>query len=262
MRQAWSFFQLVRLDFCLLTFLSVFVPLVVRTGEVGSSIRRAVPLLFISMCTFIVNDLDDIERDVVNHPERPLPSGRIAPALAVIYYFMCLGAALLTIRSYAEIAVQFWYYLLLIASISYGYVIEFTPAIKAPYVAACVSVPVIIIAITYPRERDLITIAVALFLFALGRELCGDVVDRRGDRPSILHAVSPQSIGFVAFLLHVVALVLLATRSADGKDAAALLLVAALTAIAGDFWFRHAKYDSAITVMKGQMFLGLYYIAR
>src|ERR1017187_7491524 len=71
--------QLTRVDSSVMGFLCLFIPVYARTGDVGLSLGRAIPLLFICMCTFIANDLDDFERDRINHPERPLPGHRLSP---------------------------------------------------------------------------------------------------------------------------------------------------------------------------------------
>ena len=79
--------RLTRLGTSLIGFVGVFLPLLARTNQVWTSLGRASPLLFTCICTFIANDLDDVERDRVNHPERPLPAGELSRAVAGILYF-------------------------------------------------------------------------------------------------------------------------------------------------------------------------------
>src|SRR3954464_12491970 len=110
---ARSLLKLTRLDSSLLVALAVFIPLFVRTKDLGLSLSKAIPLLFIGMCTFIANDLDDVEKDRINHPERPLPSGHVKPSLAAMLYFFCLVSALSTTRFYVQANMAFWYFLLL-----------------------------------------------------------------------------------------------------------------------------------------------------
>lgn len=71
--------RLTQVDSSMLSFLAIFLPLSVRTKDLGLSFSRAIPLLFTGMCTFIANDLNDIEKDRVNHPERPLPVRHLTP---------------------------------------------------------------------------------------------------------------------------------------------------------------------------------------
>ena len=111
--------RLTRLDSSLLALLAVFLPLWVRTGNLAQSLGRALPLLFSFMCTFIANDLDDVEKDRVNHPDRPLPARQITPALAAVLYFTCLALALFSTRCYVSPGIAFLYYSLIALLISY-----------------------------------------------------------------------------------------------------------------------------------------------
>ena len=161
--------QILRLDMSLLAFLSIFVPVLVRTNDLRESVRKAAPLLFIGMCTFIINDLDDIEKDRTNHPSRPLPSGQIQPVFVAVLYFMCLAGALLTtLFCITGEYVVFLYYLVLTLCISYSYVVEYLPAFKALYVAGASAIPVLIVIAYYPNETTLYLVAAANFSFMLG----------------------------------------------------------------------------------------------
>src|SRR4051812_27541895 len=180
MRLARSFLKLTRLDSSLLVALAVFIPLFSRTKDLGLSLSKATPLLFIGMCTFIANDLDDIEKDLINHPERPLPSGSINPAFAAMLYFCCLVAALFTTKFYVQPKIAFLYYLLLMLSISYRYVVDCFPGFKSPYVAGATSIPVLIVATSYPEEAGLFLFAISGFFFFLGRGLFIGPLDRTG----------------------------------------------------------------------------------
>ena len=212
MQLARSLLKLTRLDSSMLIALTVFIPLFVRTKDLGLSLSKAIPLLFISICTFIANDLDDIEKDLINHPERPLPSGHIKPSLAAVLYFFCLASALFTARIYVQANMAFWYYLLLSLSISYGYVVDCFPGFKSIYVAGAISVPVLIVAASYPSEGKLYLVAGAVFFFVLGRELCMDFVDRDGDAASFMHKLSARSISLMAFSSQTTGLLLLTAQ--------------------------------------------------
>src|SRR5438552_2133271 len=136
-----------------MAFLCLFLPTYARTKNLAMSAGRSIPLLFIFMCTFIANDLDDLERDLINHPNRPLPSRRLHPMLAAVLYFLCLGVALFLTKYFVNERIAFWYYALMIMTISYGYIVEYLPSIKAPYVATAISVPVCILIAHYPDEK-------------------------------------------------------------------------------------------------------------
>src|ERR1041385_7266855 len=186
LRLMWVFARLVRLDSSLLGFLTLFLPLWARTRQIQQSAQRAVPFLFIWICTFVANDLDDKDRDEINHPARPLPRGEITPGIAACLYFGALAAALITIKEFTTFDQAVWYYSILAIFISYHYVVEHVAVLKAPYVAAGIAAPILVIAQFFPGDTRLSLVAPAAFCFALCRELCMDVLDRSGDRQSAL----------------------------------------------------------------------------
>src|SRR5690348_2235674 len=138
-----------------MAFLCLFLPIYARTKSLIISAQRSLPMLFIFMCTFIANDLDDLERDLINHPNRPLPSRHLHTRVAAVLYFFCLGVALFLTKSFVDEHIAFWYYSLMVISISYGYIVEYIPSIKAPYVAAAISIPVCILVVSYSSEKRL-----------------------------------------------------------------------------------------------------------
>jgi len=258
---ARSLLKLTRLDSSLLVALAVFIPLFSRTKDLGLSLSKAAPLLFIGMCTFIANDLDDIEKDRINHPERPLPSGSINPAFAAVLYFCCLAAALFTAKFYLQPKVAFLYYLLLMVSISYRYVVDWFPGFKSPYVAGATSIPVLIVAISYPEEARLYLVSISVFFFVLGRELCMDLIDRAGDVVSFMHKIEVRHIEIAAIVAQLIGLLLLAVQVDKLLDVVDVLLIATLLALSGRYWFKLARYKTAIVMMKLQLFVGLYFLS-
>jgi geranylgeranylglycerol-phosphate geranylgeranyltransferase len=226
----------------------------------AQSLSRAVPLLFSFMCTFIANDLDDLEKDRVNHPDRPLPAGQITPVLAAVLYFTCLALALFSTRYYVAPDIAFLYYGLIALLISYGYIVEWLPGLKAPYVATVTTIPVLIVATFYPGETGLYWVAAAVFFLVIGREICMDIRDRPGDPISFMHRFRPKPLAVIAFFLEVFGLLMLASQTHRVGDLVALLIMTVLLAQSGIFWFKFSKYRSAITLMKLKWFIGLYFL--
>lgn len=253
--------RLMRPPSSLLTFLAVFLPVFVRTGNSLLGLRRATPLLFASICIFVVNDLHDIEKDKINHPERPLPSGKLTPAFVTSLYLLCLVAALVTTRFLVtNSAAAFWYYLALLVGVSYGYIVDFLPGIKSAYVACAASIPMLILASYYPGATKFYFVAIALGIFTLGRELCKDLCDRNGDPVSFLHSVEPQKVSTVAFILQTMGLLLLASTIAKLLDLLIVLTMLLLLALSSVWWFRFQRATLSLSVMKAVMFLGLYFL--
>lgn len=260
MRIVTSLLQLARPYSTLLAFLSVLVPVFVRTSDIALSVERALPLLFISICTFVSNDLDDIDKDRINHPERPLPRGHILPSCVATFYFFSLALALLTTRYFIPVPAAFLYYLLLILCISYHYVVDYLPAAKAAYVAAASCLPLLILAAFYPAETALYIVAVAEFAFMLGREICKDILDRDGDPDSILHRIPAARMAAGAFAMQSVALILLTPLLLTPYRVLEFAGMTLLLACSYVLWFRADRRRTATAVMKANIFLGLSFL--
>lgn len=252
--------RLTRLGTSLLGFVAVFLPLLVRTHDLRISLGRAIPLLFACVCTFIANDLDDVERDRVNHPWRPLPAGHLTPAVAGVMYFGCLFLALFTTKYYVETNTAFWYYTFIIISISYGYTVKCFPSFKPLHVATAGSILVLIVAAWYPNETRLYLVAGSLFLITLGREICLDIRDRAGDPVTFMHRFNPMALGLVGFCLEATGLLLLVVQLSRPQDIGALLGMTFLLALAAFYWFKFANYRRATLIMKMQFVVGLYFL--
>ncbi len=224
------------------------------------SFHAAIPLLFISICTFIANDLDDVEKDKVNHPDRPLPAGHFSPAFATILYFTSLALALFLTRYYASTGVEFIYYGAIALAISYNYIVEYLPLFKAPYVAVAAGVPILIVAASYPQEAKLYVVAGSVVLLTLGREMCMDIRDRAGDKVSFLHGFHPTSLAGFAFFLQMtgtISLVFLINKVIDIIDLLVMIFLLVLAAIC---WFKFESYKLSLILMKIELFVGLYFL--
>ncbi len=252
--------RLIRLDSSLLGFLAVFLSLLARTKDFALSLTKAIPFLFICICTFIANDIDDVEKDRINHPERPLPSGHLSSTSAVILYFTFLALALFSTRHYVEPYIAFWYYGITILSISYRYIVNWLPNLKTPYVALAVSIPFLMMAASYPTETKLYTVAGSVFLLTLGREICGNIQDRAGDSVSFMHSINPVTLAVIAFSLQVIGILLLSTEVYKLGDLIDLIAMILLQVVSGFYWFKLARYRRATNVMKLQFLVGLYFL--
>lgn len=241
-------------------FLAVFLPLAVRTSDLIVSCRYALPTLFISMCIFIVNDIDDIESDKVNHPDRPLPSGRLLPSVAAGFYFICFALALFTSKLLVPQETSFLHYLFLFLAINYKYVEEYAPNFKAFYAAILLSFPVLLAVSLLPDANELYLVVATSFLFILGRELCMDFLDQAGDQPSFITSISRRFLTTLAFSVQGVGLLLLVPLTMVPMDALVLLIIVALSFSSFYLWVQPTKGWWAIQVMKLQMFGGLYFL--
>lgn len=211
------------------------------------------------MCTFVANDLNDLESDIVNHPDRPLPRKLIRPAFATTLYFLSLGIGLFSTRYFVEERIAFWYYALFSLSVSYGLVVDYLPTIKAPYVALASSIPVLILAAFF-SDAKFYAMSVSAFLITFGRELCLGIRDREGDGSSWLKRIPRATLAWGAFTVQAVGIsVLLKETHTLGEFLIVLLMVSILGASAV-LWMRYSCLTIAVTLMKLEFFTGLYFL--
>jgi 4-hydroxybenzoate polyprenyltransferase len=196
----------------------------------------------------------------VNHPERPLPAGHLNPAFAVALYFTFLAAALFSTKQYVSPGIAFCYYALIAMTISYRYIVEWFPSVKAPYVAVASSVPVLIIAAWYPDETRLCFVAGAVLLLMTAREICMDIEDRDGDGFSVMHKFRPTKLAVVAFSIQAMGLVVLASQIRSAGEVVDLLAMTLLLGISCVSWFKFCRYKLATDLMKVELFVGLYFL--
>jgi hypothetical protein len=175
-------------------------------------------------------------------------------------YFTSLSLALFTTRHYVTQGIAFWYYGLIAISISYGYVVECFPSLKAPYVAAVSSIPILIVAAWYPAEVRFYFLAGSVFLVSVGRETCMDITDRGGDSISFMHRFEPGTLALIAFCIEAAGLLLLLVQVGKPRDIAALIGTMVLLGLAALYWFKFANYNRAGFLMKLQLVVGLYFL--
>lgn len=260
MRTAGALLRLTRPTTTALIFLSVFLPTLARNREITESLLAALPALFIAMCTFILNDIDDFEADKINHPDRPLPSGRLLLPSVTGFYFLCLALAVLWTKTFVSGRASFLYYTLLFVVINYKYVEAHFPNWKASYVASASSFPVLIVIALTAQSAMLHLVALATFLFVLGRELLLDYVDRAGDPESFVTAISFRRVTMLAFTAQVLGLIALVPLAGTAKDVSMVFMFAILSAASLTSWLAGRGKGVATDIMKVQMYIGIYFL--
>ncbi len=217
-------------------------------------------MLFIAMCTFILNDINDFEVDKVNHPDRPLPSGQLLLSIATIFYFFCLALALFSTKLLVPGNSASMYYFFLVLVINYKYIVEQLPNCKSLYVSCASAFPVLIVASLLKDTRGLYLVALATSLFVWGREILLDFLDRDGDRTSFIHSTPRSHLTALAFTSQAAGLLLLTPLAQGIFGTLILSLVIALTPISLWLWLASETPRRSILIMKAQMYGGLFFL--
>lgn len=152
----------------------------------GSVWRAAAAMLCITTFGYVTNDLADLAEDRINKPQRPLASGRVAPARA---RSLALALALLGLSAAASVSLLA---LLVAAAVLlllhlYNVRLKTTPALGNLLIgglAGCALLAggVAVYGLDAPRLLRLLPPALTLALFVTGRELLKTLEDLPGDR--------------------------------------------------------------------------------
>jgi hypothetical protein len=87
-----------------------------------------------------------------------------------------------------------------------------------------------------------------------------DIEDRAGDDFSLMHGLRPTPLALVAFSMQVMGLLLLVSQIRRTGEVVDLIAMTFLLAISGVCWFKFSSYKLATSLMKVQLFVGLYFL--
>lgn len=243
-----------------LAFAMVFLPYYVRTRDLWSSIMLATPIFTIAMCMFILNDINDVDRDRINHPRRPLPTGTISVKTAGIAYLLLFGTSLILVRILIERGVHFIYLAGFLLAINYNTVVNNLPKLKNPYVALTATVPVFIVNSALATPAIPTSVALAIFLFVFGREMLMDVHDAPGDGQTLAKSLTTGRAAVIAFSLQAMAMVVLGLHLTSPLRIISLGLILLLFAYILARWRRPQARLFLIHLMKVQLMVALSFL--
>lgn len=138
---------------------------------------------FISSPALILNDYFDIEVDRVNAPHRPLPSGIISPAEAVVLTIASTLAALAAAYRIGISALALCIFLWIIG-VLYNWRLKEAGLPGNVMVACSVAATFLLggIIAGAPWDKAVLTFSLIAFLFDLGEEIAADAMDIEGDK--------------------------------------------------------------------------------
>ena len=236
--RAGSVVRLLHLPIAVALLLACAPPIALAVGSAAAGAALACPFCLALMGSFPLNDLFDIERDRINKPYRPLPSGALSPRFALAAGVACEVAALALGLAVAPDALTLAAYLVAVAGASlYNVVLRFASPLKGFYTAAIIGIPLTYAALVAGVPLPGV-FAVAAVAFFAGRELMMDVCDAAGDAATGLVTVA-QLLGerraaHLAWGLMAGAVALMGVSSAEAplQVAGTLACTAAMLALA------------------------------
>ncbi|PZD71121.1 hypothetical protein C1752_07849 [Acaryochloris thomasi RCC1774] len=149
----------------------------------------AIVLVCTTAGAFAINDYDDIEKDRINHPERPLPSRILMPqhawwAAVVLFGVALLAAIPLGLLSWMLVAVStllLW---------NYSAILNVSGILGNGVVATIVAVLILFASLVAGRPLAMLYPSAFLFCYILAKEIVWDIHDAVGDRNRNVYTIA------------------------------------------------------------------------
>lgn len=171
-------------------FLGAYYPLFQQAGEFWQVMAAAFSAMLIAGAGYVINDYYDLETDMINKPQRVLPSGKMSSRAAFIYgiilfiigiilsYFT--GSVICILLAFVNAIALFLYAgIFKRAFVSGNLLVSYAAASTFVYGAI----------VTDNLSQSLI-IAFFAFLYTFLREIIKDMEDRRGDQLTGAHTLA------------------------------------------------------------------------
>jgi 4-hydroxybenzoate polyprenyltransferase len=245
--------RLIRFDTCLLTALSIFVPLLFKTGDIIFSSTYSLPLFSIVASGFIINDIQDAENDKINHPKRVLPSKQVTLHFAVVTYFILLGTSLIAIKELIPLKYIYIYAVYLILITNYNYIKAEFPYLKIFFVSTVMGLHLFILS-QLVSISTYFSIGIIFYIFA--RELLMDINDLKGDGKTLVKLLGVSVSVYYSFLFQFLSIALITFYVANNKLDYLVMALSIITIIFNYFfWKIETKRKQVIRIMKIQLVL-------
>lgn len=144
-------------------------------------LKTATVLICMTAGAFAINDFDDIEKDRINHPERPLPSGTLLPHhawwIAVTLFCIALGAAI-------PLGLSCWIVVAISALLLWNYapILNISGILGNGVVAMIVAALIFFASLVAERPWAMLYPSIFLFFYILAKEIVWDIHDAEGDQ--------------------------------------------------------------------------------
>lgn len=212
------------------------------------------------VCTFIINDVNDLEKDRTNHPDRPLPKNRITVSMAVALYFFFVFLSLLLVKIFVPEKYVYIYLVFLVMLTNYDYVVAEFPYIKNVYVSATAIIPIIVLSYISPGDYNYTHVAGSLALFTLGREIFMDIKDAAGDGDTFSKRIGQHKSFIVAAILQWIGVLTLMFVVTGILDQITVIFLVITLGVVHWRWKKNENWSLLIFFMKIQMLMGLVFL--
>ena len=176
--------KLMRPQSVFLMLLLIYIPIVIETKDYGYGFVQILPFYLLITGEIILNDYQDVEKDKINKPHRPLAKGKISLQLAKylfnIFISMSLvGAIICYNQSFVRIVFFFAVFGILT---SYSVYLKKIALVKT-FITALTTVICLCFVFSYYELKVVrVYYSVVAFFYISSRELLMDIRDYAGDK--------------------------------------------------------------------------------
>ncbi|MCD6276236.1 MAG: UbiA family prenyltransferase [Thermoplasmata archaeon] len=208
------YLQILRIGNCVMASLAVILVGIILRGT--GLLSYSFPLLYAVLVVFfitaggnVLNDYFDREVDLINHPERPIPSGKIKPKSALIY-----GSVLLAIGIIFSFFINILAVIIAIVAVflilSYEYSLKKMGFIGNIVISTLVGMLFVFGGAVFGNIYFTLIFAFMAFSSNLGREIVKDIEDMEGDvdRITLPMKIGKKLAGLSASIFFIIAVVL------------------------------------------------------
>lgn len=160
-----------------------------------------------------INDYFDYENDKINHPERPIPSGKLKPKQA-LFFSLTFFAISLVLSFYLSFIVGYGALLVVVIAlafqVAYEWKFKHEKIIGNMIIGTQTALAFVFGGVVVGKTMMSGVIAVAVFLSIVGREIVKDIEDVKGDkdRVTLPMKLGVKNAGIVAAFFIVLAVLI------------------------------------------------------
>ena len=177
-----GFFLTTRIVTSSLVGLAVFLPSLINGHGTLESFLSCLPFVLACMGGFALNDYFDYRKDVINYPNRAIPSKKLSLksvlVLSILILVVSSVVSVVKSNSYVEFSI---YISAIIGVVLYNFVVHKLGYLKNLFTAILCVLPIVYDLVIYDFNDIFVLLPISLMLFVLGRELLMDVHDIGGD---------------------------------------------------------------------------------
>lgn len=229
--------------------MSFFFPIYIVHSDLQLALKYSIPIFFIVATGFIINDINDVEKDTINGKLNVLPQKEMSIQWALVLYYSFLSISLISIKLFIPGYKLFYYLVYLVLATNYDYIVRFKPSLKNLYVL-CLALTHV--AILYILTSVSVLLLTCLVINVLSKEIFMDIRDLKGDGITFVKLygvnVTNQLLYFLQIALHSLASIFVYLNN-DTSHVIILLLLFLLALIGFGIW-RYSKCQSEIQMIR------------